>query len=90
MLRKEGCRVSEVRAEVSNGGPIQAGARQILVEAVRSLALSGNGRTQAKLRELSHRGVKYAAFLPADESAEQNGPLWKLAATFNEKSAVGI
>jgi hypothetical protein len=89
MLRSEGLEVSEVRAEISNGGRMQTPARHVLAEAIHSLALSGNVRTHARLRELSQKGVKYVAFLLAEESADQNERLSKLAGIFREEGVDG-
>lgn len=85
-LRSEGLKVSEVRTEISNGGPTEPNAEQVLIDAIRSLALCGMGRTHLRLRELSQQGVRYAALLLAEESAEQNEHLSKLAQEYHGRS----
>jgi hypothetical protein len=81
-LRSKGFRVSEVRAKISNGGTLQAGAEQILGNAIQNLALFGKWRTHTRLHELSRSGISYVACLPADEDAEQNEHLSELAEQF--------
>jgi hypothetical protein len=89
MIRSEGLKVAEVMAEVAHGRPIQANARQTLIGAIRCLTLSGHGQTHARLGALSQKGVKYVALLLAEESAEQNERLSKLAADLKQERMNG-
>ncbi len=83
-LRKQGLSVSDVRTQISNGGSLEANAMQVLVDAIRTLALCGAGQIPERLRRFSQMGVKYVAVLLAEESAEQNERLSQLANGFLE------
>lgn len=81
-LRKQGLSVSNARTQISNGGPLEAGATRVLVDAIRNLALCDAGQAQERLRKFSQMGVKYVAVLLAEESAEENERLSKLTDAF--------
>lgn len=83
-LRRQGLSTSDVRTQISDGGSLEANAMQVLVDAIRTLALCDAGQTYERLRRFSQMGVKYVAVLLAEESAEQNERLSKLANEFLE------
>ena len=85
-LRDEGLKISKVRTEISNGRLTDSRAQQVLIDTIHSLALCGHDRTHVRLRELSQKGVRYAALLLPEESGEQNEHLSKLAGEFHGTS----
>lgn len=66
-LRKTGVTVSEVRTQMLKGEKLDDPARQILLEAIQTLALCDVEGFPETLRKLSSIGVKYLAFLSAVE-----------------------
>lgn len=66
-LRKVGVNPSEVRTQITKGEKLAGPAREILIDAIRTLALCDVGDFHDRLRRFSSIGVRYLAFLSAVE-----------------------
>jgi hypothetical protein len=65
--RKVGAKRSDVQTQINEGQRIEEPARQILIDAIRTLALCDIGDFPDTLRKSSSIGVRYLAFLSALE-----------------------
>ena len=66
-LRRVGVKPSEVRTQITSGERLAEPSRQILIDAIRTLALCDIGDFHDRLRKFSSIGVRYLAFLSAVE-----------------------
>ena len=82
-LRERGLRVSEVRAQLSDGGVVQDSAISVLGDAIQHLALCGLRQAEHSLRRFSTHGIAYVALLPATESDKEAAEMARLASRFN-------
>jgi len=83
LLREHGLNVVDVKSQISNGGLTERTTENLLANAIRELALCKRDHAEQTLRCLSSLGVRYAAVLQAEQSAEEFENLRKLASQFN-------
>ena len=71
-------RPTDIRARINSGQQVDDGAREILIEALKALALCDELEFQNRLAKLASAGARYAAFLPASESVQEHERLREL------------
>jgi hypothetical protein len=81
-LRKEGLRLSEVRSQIANGQLLENSAARVLTEAIRKLALCDEAQVHETFDKFPSIGVRYAAFLPANEETQDTERLSEVVRKF--------